>query len=78
LTGAFATRTAEPVATLVPVQATAQASILEPQAVIPDITYGPYVMFAHRFPEPGLYKMWFEFLYRGQKVQSDWVLEVAP
>jgi hypothetical protein len=35
-------------------------------------------MFGHRFPEPGLYKLWFEFMYRGQVVQSDWVVRVEP
>ena len=72
----LATRTAQPAPTLAPVQQTAQASVLEPQAVQPSVTYGPYVVFGHRFPKAGLYKVWFEFQYRGQPILSDWVLEV--
>jgi hypothetical protein len=70
------TRVAQPIPTLAPVQATAQASILEPQAVRPPITHGPYVLFGHEFPEPGLYKIWFEFMYRGQVIYADWVVTV--
>ena len=74
----LATRTAQPISTLPPVQETAQVSITEPQVVKPDTTYGPYVLFGHRFPEPGLYKMWFEFKYRNEVVDSDWVVRVEP
>lgn len=74
----LATRTVLPAPTLAPVQATAQASILEPQPVQPDVTYGPYVVFNHRFEAPGLYKLWFEIQYRGQPIESDWVVQVQP
>lgn len=74
----LATRTAEPQPSIAPVQLTAQASVLEPQVVRPDLTYGPYVVFTHTFEEPGLYKMWFEFLYRGAVVNADWVIQVEP
>lgn len=74
----IATRTAQPVSTIPPVQQTAQVSISEPQEVRPQTTYGPYVLFAHRFPDPGFYKMWFEFKYRGQVVITDWVVKVVP
>ncbi len=78
LQNALATRTVQPAPTLAPVQQTAQASILGPQDVKPSTTYGPYVLFHHVFPAPGLYKMWFEFQYRGQVIQSDWAVQVEP
>lgn len=74
----LATRTAQPVSTLPPVQQTAQVSIMEPQEVSPETTYGPYILFAHKFPEPGFYKMWLEFKYRNQVITSDWVVKVEP
>ena len=74
----LATRTAQPAPTLAPVQATAQASVLEPQLVRPPVTYGPYIAFPHRFPAAGLYKMWLEFMYRGEVIKSGWVVSVEP
>lgn len=78
LRDAIATRTAQPISTLPPVQQTAQVSITDPQAVQPATTYGPYVLFAHKFPTPGFYKMWFEFKYRNQVIDTAWVLKVEP
>lgn len=72
----FATRTAQPLPTLIPVQETAQASILETPVVQPSIGYGPYVVFTHTFPEPGLYKVWFETQYRSQVLTVDYVVRV--
>ena len=72
----LATRTAEPIATLQPAQATAQVSVMNPSLVLPAVGYGPYVAFTHKFPEEGLYKIWVEFKYRNQVVTTDWVVQV--
>ena len=41
-------------------------------------TYGPDITFEHTFDEPGLYKMWSQFLYRGQVLTADFVVRVNP
>jgi hypothetical protein len=67
------------VPTLLPVQATAQVSVIEtPGAVTPGTGYGPLVAFTHTFPKAGMYKVWAEMSYRGQPVTVDWVLSVEP
>jgi hypothetical protein len=73
---ALATRTVQPIATLQPAQATAQLSVVNPSLVLPDVGYGPYIVFTHKFPEAGLYKIWVEFSYRNQVVTTDWVVQV--
>lgn len=73
---ALATRTVQPIATLQPAQATAQLSVMEPSLVLPAVGYGPYVVFTHKFPEAGLYKIWVEFTYRNQVITTDWVVQV--
>jgi hypothetical protein len=72
----LATRTAQPIATLQPAQATAQVSVMNPSLVLPADGYGPYIAFTHKFPEEGLYKIWIEFKYRNQVVTTDWVVQV--
>jgi hypothetical protein len=76
LASALASVTAQPVSTLVPVQQTAMASILETPAVVPTVSYGPYVAFTHTFPEPGLYKLWFKTSYRQRVMMVDFVVRV--
>jgi hypothetical protein len=73
---ALASATARPVATLLPVQQTAMTSILETPAVVPSISYGPYVAFTHTFPEAGLYKLWFKTSYRQRTMIVDFVVRV--
>jgi hypothetical protein len=73
---AMATLTAQPVATLVPVQQTAMVSVVETPAVVPSVSYGPYVAFTHTFPAPGLYKLWFETSYRQRVMLVDFVVRV--
>ncbi len=75
--GPLATLTSQPVATLFPVQETAQASVLGAQAVQPSVAFGPDVVFTHTFQHPGLYKMWFEFQYKGRVVTTDHVIRVV-
>ncbi len=41
-------------------------------------TYGPTITFEHEFEEPGLYKLWGQFLYRGQVLTADFVVRVTP
>ncbi len=41
-------------------------------------TYGPNITFQYQFDEPGLYKLWGQFLYRGQVLTGDFVVTVAP
>lgn len=41
-------------------------------------TYGPSISFEHEFEEPGLYKLWGQFLYRGQVLTADFVVRVTP
>jgi hypothetical protein len=76
VSAALATRTAQAPATLRPVEQTAQSSIIETPMVQPATGYGPFVAFSHTFPEPGLYKVWFEFQYRQQVLTVDWVVPV--
>jgi hypothetical protein len=73
---ALASVTARPVATLIPVQQTAMASVLETPAVVPSISFGPYVAFTHTFPEAGLYKLWFKTSYRQRVMLVDYVVRV--
>jgi hypothetical protein len=40
--------------------------------------YGPNITFEHEFEEPGLYKLWGQFLYRGQVLTADFVVRVTP
>jgi hypothetical protein len=69
----------QPAPTMLPAQQTAQVSVVEtPGAVVPDVGYGPSVVFTHTFPHPGLFKVWAELEYRGQVQQLGWVLNVAP
>lgn len=79
VSNALATRTAQPVQELAPVQLTALASVLEtPGVVVPSVGYGPYVAYTHVFPKAGLYKVWSEMQYRGQVLVLDWVVNVEP
>ena len=73
---ALATITAQPIAPLAPVQQTAMASVFDTPAVLPAVSYGPYVAFTHTFPEPGLYKLWFETSYRQHIMEVDFVVRV--
>jgi hypothetical protein len=41
-------------------------------------TFGPDITFEHEFEEPGLYKLWAQFLYRGQVLTADFVVRVNP
>ncbi len=75
--GPLATLTSVPAATLFPVQQTAQVSVLGTPLVEPSVAFGPDVLFTHTFPHPGLYKMWFEFQYRGRVVTTDHVIRVG-
>jgi hypothetical protein len=69
----------QPVPTMLPAQQTAQVSVVEtPGVVVPDVGYGPSVVFTHTFPHPGLFKVWAEMEYRNQVEQLDWVLNIAP
>lgn len=73
---AVASVTARPYATLIPVQQTAMASVIETPAVVPATSYGPYVAYTHTFPEPGLYKLWFKTSYRQRVMTVDFVVRV--
>jgi Cu+-exporting ATPase len=42
----------------------------------PPARFGPAVAFSHRFPEPGLYKVWLQFAHGGQVETVAWVVEV--
>jgi hypothetical protein len=75
---ALATVEAQPVATLAPVQKTAMSSVIETPAVLPSVSYGPYVAFTHTFPKPGLYKVWFKTSYRQRDMVVDFVVRVQP
>jgi len=75
----LATRTAQPVPTLFPVQLTPQQSVIQtPGAVVPSVGYGPTVAFTHTFPKPGYYKIWSEVQYRDQVIAVGWMLKVEP
>jgi hypothetical protein len=78
LRDALSTVTAIPRSTLQPVQQTAQVSVLESSGAPPEVGFGPTVIFEHRFPEAGLYKMWLEVQYRNEIIQTDWVVRVVP
>jgi hypothetical protein len=79
LQAALSTRTAEPVSTLLPVQLTSQASVLQtPGVVVPSVGYGPAVVFTHTFPRAGFYKIWAEMQYRAHIIQVGWLLKVEP
>lgn len=41
-------------------------------------TFGPTITFEHEFEEPGLYKVWGQFLYRGQVLTAEYVVNVQP
>ena len=79
LQSALSAVASQPAPTLLPAQQTAQVSVMEtPGAVVPDVGYGPAVVFTHTFPHPGLFKVWAELEYRNQVQQLDWVLNIAP
>ena len=42
-----------------------------------DVPPGPDVMFDVRFPEPGIYKVWGQFLRKGQVISAPFVLQVG-
>lgn len=67
----------EPRPTLLAVQQTALASILETPIAGSSVAYGPDVVFTHTFGEPGLHKMWLEIFYRGRVITVDYVVDVA-
>ncbi len=79
LQAAVSSRTAQPVATLVPVQQTALVSVVQtPGAVVPSTAHGPLITYTHTFPKTGLYKIWSEMQYRGQPILVDWVVNIEP
>ncbi|HMA34499.1 MAG TPA: hypothetical protein VKY74_08460 [Chloroflexia bacterium] len=43
-----------------------------------DSASGPDLTFAAKFGKPGLDKLWLQFLYHGQVVTADFVVQVAP
>ncbi len=73
---AVASITAEPVSTLLPVQQTAQSSVIGTPVVQPAVAYGPEVAFTHIFPRAGLYKLWLEVFHGGEVVVTDFVVRV--
>ncbi|HYP18444.1 MAG TPA: hypothetical protein VEY08_00100 [Chloroflexia bacterium] len=74
--GALATIMAAPQPTFLPIQQTAQVSIVETPAVQPGVGFGPDVIFTHTFEHEGHYKMWLEVMYRGQVSLFDYVVTV--
>lgn len=74
--GALATIMAAPQPTFLPIQQTAQVSIVEAPAVQPAVGFGPDVIFIHNFEHEGHYKMWLEVMYRGQVSLFDYVVTV--
>lgn len=74
--GALATIMAAPQPTFLPIQQTAQVSIVETPAVQPAVGFGPDVIFIHNFEHEGHYKMWLEVMYRGQVSLFDYVVTV--
>jgi hypothetical protein len=74
--GALATIMAAPQPTFLPIQQTAQVSIVETPAVQPGVGFGPDVIFIHNFEHEGHYKMWLEVMYRGQVSIFDYVVTV--
>ncbi|MDQ5822716.1 MAG: hypothetical protein M3441_00700 [Chloroflexota bacterium] len=73
---AIATLTAEPVSTLLPVQQTAQSSVIGTPVVQPGVGYGPEVAFTHIFPRAGLYKVWLELLHGPEVIVTDFVVRI--
>jgi hypothetical protein len=73
---AIATLTAEPVSTLLPVQQTAQSSVIGTPVVQPGVGYGPEVAFTHIFPRAGLYKVWLELLHGREVIVTDFVVRI--
>ena len=73
---AIASVTAEAVSTMLPVQQTAQSSVIGTPVVQPGVGYGPEVAFTHIFPRAGLYKVWLEILHGGEVILTDFVVHV--
>lgn len=73
---AIASITAQPVSTLLPVQQTAQSSVIGTPVVQPAVGYGPEVAFTHIFPREGLYKLWLEVLHGSEVILTDFVIRV--
>jgi hypothetical protein len=73
---AIASITAQPVSTLLPVQQTAQSSVIGTPVVQPAVGYGPEVAFTHTFPHAGLYKLWLEVVHGREVILSDFVVRV--
>lgn len=73
---ALATLTAQPIATLFPVQQTPQTSVLGTPVVQPSVSYGPEVAFTHTFEHEGLYKIWLEVERERQVLVADFVVRV--
>lgn len=77
LANAIVSATAQPVSTLLPVQQTAQSSVIGTPGVIPAIGYGPEIVFSHTFPHAGLYRMWVEMSYGSQVVTTDFTVNIS-
>jgi len=75
LPGATATSTANPFNTTVGVR---PLPTVPPSTSLGGGTLGPTITFEHEFEEPGLYKLWGQFLYRGQVLTADFVVRVTP
>jgi hypothetical protein len=45
---------------------------------LPDLSFGPDVVFTHTFPHPGMYRIWVEVQYRGQVVTVPYNIRVQP
>jgi hypothetical protein len=73
---AIATLTAQPVSTMLPVQQTAQSSVIGTPVVQPGVGYGPEVAFTHIFPRAGLYKVWLEILHGSEVILTDIVVHI--
>ncbi|HEX8599842.1 MAG TPA: hypothetical protein VF952_15170 [Chloroflexia bacterium] len=73
---AIATLTAQPVSTMLPVQQTAQSSVIGTPVVQPGVAYGPEVAFTHIFPRAGLYKVWLEILHGREVILTDFVVHI--
>ncbi|HUP27172.1 MAG TPA: hypothetical protein VM409_01965 [Chloroflexia bacterium] len=77
LSGALGTATAMPTAKMAPVQQTAQAAIMGTPDVVPDVGYGPELLFTHTFPHEGPYKMWLELKNEDLTLQFDFAVRVV-
>jgi hypothetical protein len=73
---AIAAVTAQPVSTMLPVQQTAQSSVIGTPIVQPGVGYGPEVAFTHTFQRAGLYKLWLEILHGREVILTDFVVRV--